>query len=307
MGMAAGGVWIAHDPTSLTRSKRWSERSYEKFQQLSGDVKTGVSFHPATFYFKHRVQEHPGDLRKMNEFKDKVLGFVHDRSLIEKNGVNPHLGFSDAYQFLAPVIDTDIYMEWLFEEVKSAGCKIEQARVDGALLDQLPALQKRYWVDWIINCSGLGARELAKDDVSPLRGALVRLRNDIAPPLRSAHCVSHAEGQADPYFIFILPRGSDHILLGGLAEPNQWEMGIDLQNYGPVRQMYARCLEFLPALRNASLDLAEPVRAGLRPVRKQNVRLEQDGSMPLIHNYGHGGSGVTFSWGCAEEVARMII
>ncbi|HEV3448632.1 MAG TPA: FAD-dependent oxidoreductase, partial [Gemmataceae bacterium] len=51
---------------------------------------------------------------------------------------------------------------------------------------------------------------------------------------------------------------------------------------------------------------AEPVRAGLRPFRHQGVRLEPETSTPIIHNYGHSGSGVTFSWGCAFEVVDLV-
>jgi len=62
----------------------------------------------------------------------------------------------------------------------------------------------------------------------------------------------------------------------------------------------------MPVLRNAEIDAAEPVRVGLRPMRKQNVRLDQEPGRCIIHNYGHGGSGVTFSWGCAFEVAEAV-
>jgi D-amino-acid oxidase len=46
---------------------------------------------------------------------------------------------------------------------------------------------------------------------------------------------------------------------------------------------------------------------GLRPGRP-TVRLELDlkGSTRVVHNYGHGGSGVTLGWGCAAEVVELV-
>jgi D-amino-acid oxidase len=47
-------------------------------------------------------------------------------------------------------------------------------------------------------------------------------------------------------------------------------------------------------------------KVGLRPGRPE-IRLErEDGPIPRIHNYGHGGSGITLSWGCAEETLRLV-
>jgi D-amino-acid oxidase len=60
-----------------------------------------------------------------------------------------------------------------------------------------------------------------------------------------------------------------------------------------------------PALRDASV-LGH--RVGLRPARSR-VRLEAErsGNLTIVHNYGHGGSGVTLSWGCAEDAAELAL
>ena len=50
------------------------------------------------------------------------------------------------------------------------------------------------------------------------------------------------------------------------------------------------------------------VVCGLRPARP-SVRLEREEVTPgnwVVHNYGHGGAGVTLSWGCAGEVADLV-
>jgi D-amino-acid oxidase len=105
--------------------------------------------------------------------------------------------------------------------------------------------------------------------------------------------------------IYIIPRGENTVLLGGLAEPNEWDLSINWDNYEPIRRMWERCVAFLPRLKNAQIDSDCPLKTGLRPMRPENVRLEID-EQGIAHNYGHGGSGVTFSWGCAEELAEML-
>ena len=50
-------------------------------------------------------------------------------------------------------------------------------------------------------------------------------------------------------------------------------------------------------------------RVGLRPARP-HVRLERlpsgTDAGSVVHCYGHGGAGVTLSWGCADEVAALV-
>ncbi len=48
-------------------------------------------------------------------------------------------------------------------------------------------------------------------------------------------------------------------------------------------------------------------KVGLRPTRP-TVRLEAEraAAQTIVHCYGHGGSGVTLSWGCAGEVLAIV-
>ena len=128
----------------------------------------------------------------------------------------------------------------------------------------------------------------------------------IFPRVTRAYCVSHDDVTSDQEIVFIVPRGVDRLILGALVEPDEWSTDINLDNHEPIRRLYERCVEFLPILKKARLDAAEPVRVGLRPFRKQSVRVEQVPGTAIFHNYGHGGAGVTFSWGCADEVAELV-
>ena len=313
--VVAGALWEwppavcgRHDDRdSLARSKAWCELSYGVFADLALDPATGVSLRPVNFYFKRPIEQDRQQLEKMEELRGRVQGFTHDSALIAANQVSPAAGVRDAYAHLAPMIDTDVYMPWLLREVRNSGCQVVQGKLDGPLCDQEEALLKRFGAEAIIHCAGLGAKELAEDEVFPVRGALIRVRNDgkEMPRITQAHCISHTGPSNEPGFLFIVPRGRETLLLGGLAEPGELGLDVDLENHAPIREMHRRCLEFLPILERAEIDSAEPIRVGLRPFRHAGVRLEKEPGRRIIHNYGHGGSGVTFSWGCSQEVARL--
>ncbi len=296
------------DEGSLSRAKGWCETSYNIFADLARDTRTGVYLRPVNFYFKRPIQEDPRQRQKMVELVGKVLGFRHDAALIHENSINSKLGLSDAYTHLAPMIDTDTYMSWLLGEVRRAGCRVVEGKITGPLAEQVKELTRAFEADAVVNCTGLGAKELGDSLVFPVRGALVRVHNDgeAMPKLTQAHCVSSDGSGMERGFLFVVPRGEKMLILGGIAEPDEWDLSIGLHNYDPVREMYRRCLEFLPILSAAEVDAAEPVRVGLRPFRKGGVRLEQQPGTRLIHNYGHGGSGVTLSWGCAAEAADLV-
>src|SRR5207302_4177412 len=259
------------------------------------------------FYFRTPVRERLADLRKMNELRGEVRGFVHDAALIDQHHVGPRSGVVDAYGHAAPMIDTDVYMDWLMSQVTAAGCTVVRGRISGSLRERETPLRRLFDADCIVNCTGLGAAELCGDEMYPLRGALIRAHNDggSMPRVTTAHCVAHDLASTEQDMVFIVPRGRDMLLIGGMTEPNEWGLDIGLDNYGPVGDMLARCRDFLPALESAEIDADEPVRVGLRPFRKGNVRLDLEPGTRIIHNYGHGGSGVTFSWGCALEAAEM--
>ena len=310
--VVAGALWewppaVCGHRHNLDRSKRWAEVSYRIYSELAANPATGAFVRPVTFYFKRRLEDNSFQHNKMMELAARVRGFRRDAALIAEQGIGPRQELTDAYQHLAPMIDTDVYLRWLLASVKEAGCTIETRIIPATLVEQEAKLLEEYRASAIVNCTGLGARELGDATVYPLRGALIRIRNDgrTMPRIAQAHCVSHDGVSRDPGFVFIVPRGDDKLILGGLAEPHESSLEIGLKNYEPIREMFRRCVEFLPILKNAEIDAVEPVRVGLRPSREEGVRLEWEGPRTL-HNYGHGGSGVTYSWGCAQDVVELI-
>ena len=312
----AGALWewppavCGHhrDPTSLERSKQWAGISYERFGDLALDPRTGVHVRPTVFYFRRPLDEIPFELRKMRELAENVDGFRRDAALAAEHGVATDAGIQDAYTHLAPMIDTEHYLQWLQQEVVAAGCQIARDRVVGPLVEREGELLRKFGGQAIVNCSGLGAAKLVPDRrVYPLRGSLIHVRNDGTdmPPIKTAHCMSFDESVGGQNMVFIVPRGRDRLVLGGLVQPGEWDTDVTMDD-PEVQQMLERCRAFLPVLHRARPITEQPVRTGLRPARHGNVRLELESGTSIVHCYGHGGSGVTLSWGAAAEVAELL-
>ncbi|MEU1403115.1 FAD-dependent oxidoreductase [Streptomyces sp. NPDC005728] len=185
-----------------------------------------------------------------------------------------------------PLIDMPVHLAWLRERFAKAGGSVEVREVTE--LAAVPA-------GAVVNCTGLGARSLVPDPaVRPVRGQLVVVEN----PGITTWFTSVGHGSASSTYFFPQPGG---LLLGGTAEEDSWSPAPDPATAAAI---VARCAAVRPEIAGARV-LAH--RVGLRPARDA-VRLERE-ALPdgrvLVHNYGHGGAGITVAWGCAREAAGL--
>ena len=186
------------------------------------------------------------------------------------------------------LVNPSEYMSYLTIKIRQLGGLFVQKKVES--LSELNSF------DVVINCTGLGARELACDSAMyPTKGVLVSVR---APWVKEWY---NEAGTHDGRS-YIFPRVNE-VILGGCNEVNREDLMID---YNQVQQIIDRCVKKVPSLANA--DVLK-VLVGVRPMRKGGVRLEKESinnDTTVIHNYGHGSYGITLSWGCAEAVGDIV-
>jgi len=200
-------------------------------------------------------------------------------------------GYADGWLFDAPVIEMPRYLDYLLRTLRERSGSIEE-RGAGSLGAALDACSI------VVNCTGLGARELCGDhDLHPSRGQVARIRHN-----GFRRVVLDDLGPNS--VAYIVPRVDD-IVLGGTDIEGEESTAIDPAT---TRDILRRCARLDPAFAGVTEDDIVSEACGLRPVRSM-VRLEAERVAPghlVIHNYGHGGAGVTLSWGCAAEVAALV-
>ncbi|GAB0092236.1 D-aspartate oxidase [Sergentomyia squamirostris] len=147
----------------------------------------------------------------------------------------------------------------------------------------------------LFNCTGLGAKWLLGDNkLVPIRGQIIKVK---APWVKTAFF-----GDYDTY---IIP-GIEGVTLGGTRQFDSYNLNLCKYDSASIRE---RCQDLLPSLRGAPV-IRESV--GLRPHRDP-VRVEVEffkspngKPMRVIHNYGHGASGVTTSPGTAKYAVSLV-
>lgn len=186
-------------------------------------------------------------------------------------------GYVDGWSFVTPVVEMPVYLDWLRGRVLELGGTVTRLN-----LSALPA-----GGDLVVNCAGLGARLLGEDHtVTPVQGQVVYVEQfgldrwwlDGAGPT------------------YVVPRG-DEVVVGGTDEEGEWSRTPSPEVAAAI---LARAARLVPEVAHARV-LRHKV--GLRPARPA-VRLERVGR--VVHCYGHGGAGVTVSWGCADEVVALV-
>jgi D-amino-acid oxidase len=325
----AGALWeyppavCGHhkDAISLHRSKRWSMISYNIFAAAAADPKltelSGVRMKRSIFYFRHPIEDDKIQLDKMQDIqKSDIQGFKRDMSVVKELDLDPNYGVVDAYEHLAPIIDTDQAMIWLMGLVQSKGARLLTETIDGDLFDREDELRSRFRADVIINATGLGSYDAAGDKTAyPIRGGLIRVINDGKdfPKVTDALAIPADSIHGSDEIVFIVPRNDNILLIGGISEAREWNLDLTLESPS-IKRMRARCEAFMPELKNARMDPDYPLAQGLRPFRTKNVRVERElreratSSRPsrVIHSYGHGGAGWSLSFGCAGDVLGLV-
>jgi D-amino-acid oxidase len=266
----AAAIWYPYKAYPEDRVLFWGSRTFEVFEKLSGTPESGILMREGVEIWSRPVPD------------PWWAGAVPGVRRCKEDELPP--GYLDGHALTVPIVEMPIYLAYLMDRFAAAGGSVQMRTLSS--LDEADARV-------VVNCVGLGARDLV-DDVSmePIRGQIVRVRN---PGIeRFVLDEENPEGVT-----YIVPRSGDCIL-GGTAEEGAWDLEPNPETAACILR---RCTHLEPRLEGA--EVLEH-KVGLRPGRPE-IRLErEDGPIPRIHNYGHGGSGITLSWGCAEETLRLV-
>jgi D-amino-acid oxidase len=194
--------------------------------------------------------------------------------------------FKSGFSLRVPLTDTTIYLDYLAARFRKAGGEIHVK----FRFEKLEDVDANFGL--VINCAGIGARELVRDaDLEPHRGQVA-----IVPKIKRLSCAIVCD---DAPLMYAIPRTNDCVF-GGTNEVSDNLVA----DPATTSRIVTECSRVL----NVDEPRVLTERVGLRPFRTSGIRLERDrlrDNRTVIHNYGHGGAGFTLSWGCAREVLAM--
>jgi D-amino-acid oxidase len=271
----AAALWYPYRALPQDKVTRWAKTSYDVFAQVAAD-------HPAAGV----------RMRWGTELLREGGGEPWWRAAVPDVEAAPQVpeGYAGGWRLSVPVADTSSYLPWLVRRLEDLGGTLTRA--------WLPALPP---AGIVVNCTGLAAKALTDDEtVHPVRGQVVQLEQ---VGLTEWLLEQSEELRPGRPLTYVVPREHD-IVVGGTAQEDVYDPRPDP---AVAAEILARARALLPVLTGAAV---RGHRVGLRPARPE-VRLESvrhpDGSEGgIVHCYGHGGAGVTLSWGCADDVVTEV-
>lgn len=299
----AGAIWGPHLVEEGDRVTRWASETLTVLRGLAGDPSSGVRMasgrqaSPNVRPVSSGVA--PGALPGWGAELD---------GLRECTPAELPAGFGHGWHFSAPLLYMPAYLGYLLARLERVGGQVESGTVTS-----LAGAAREAGARAVVNCAGTGAAALVPDpEVIPVRGQVVVAAN---PGVREFFIGLPGDSSE---LVYLFPHG-DVVVLGGTEVAGQESLVPDPAVAGRI---LADCARVEPRLNGAQV-IAH--RVGLRPFRPR-VRLgaERQGEPPgrpgagshgagrgldqplVVHNYGHGGAGVTLSWGCAREAADLV-
>jgi len=265
----AAALWYPFLSAPIDKTDSWGASTYDYLKELSRVPETGIEMTKTYEYFR-KPQDDPS-------WKNTVDEFVRIVDDLPANYV-------ECFCFTTSIIEMPVYLKWLSKKYEKLGGLFQEKTVG-----DFSNISSNH--DIVVNCTGLESGRLLNDDeVYPIRGQILRVKTDISE--------MHLDQQIST-LAYIVPRSND-MILGGVAQEGNWNLNPTEEDRNFILK---KCSQIIPKLEDVKI-IGELV--GLRPGRT-SVRLEKEtvSGKTLIHNYGHGGSGVTLSWGCADDVVRL--
>jgi D-amino-acid oxidase len=274
---AAGALWGTHLVGADDRVPRWAAETRAVLAAL--DLSAGV--HPCDGVMAVMVpQDDPPDATDGMQYAPCPPGDLP-------------AGYVAGWRLTAPLVAMPVYLGYLADRLRAAGGRLLGQRQFASLAE----LTGSSAAPVIVNCPGAGARELVPDpSVIPVRGQVVVAVN---PGIDEFFVGNGARADELTY---LFPHG-ETVIVGGTQEHGNASR---VPDPATADRILAAAAAVEPRL--AGAQVLEH-RVGLRPGRPY-VRLEPqalgDGRQ-LVHNYGHGGAGVSLSWGCAADATRVVL
>lgn len=191
------------------------------------------------------------------------------------------------WSYTTEIVETPHHLAELARHVQARGVQIVQREVTAlAELTSEAAI--------VINCSGVGARQLGDTSVAPARGQVIVLQRSESIPDEVV--------VDDGMLTYIIPRLTD-VIVGGTYGMDDWSRDPRPEVAADIME---RAMRLVPQIKDA---VVLGHRAGLRPVRDPVPRLELEpiGSGRIVaHCYGTGGAGITLSYGMAEDLVAQL-
>jgi D-amino-acid oxidase len=279
---AAAALWFPYDAEPAEKVIPWALGTYRTLIDLARDPDSGVSMIELRQFSRTEKIHIPDWAIPLG-----AQAIVPSLPAVMSSEVETSLKiFKSGFSLRVPLMDTTIYLDYLANRFVTAGGSIAA----NTHLAQLEDIDPKF--DVVISCAGIGARELVRDtDLESHRGQVA-----IVPIIKD---LPHAVVCDDAPLMYAIPRRNDCVL-GGTNELSN-DLAADSAT---TRRIVAECTRALKI--EKPNVLAE--RVGLRPFRRSGVRVARDqlrDGRAVVHNYGHGGSGFTLSWGCAEGVFEL--
>lgn len=269
----AGAIWYPYRCLPEDKALDWGSKTLGHYYKMMDQPESGVFPVQFTEYLPEK---------SLNPWWKSA---VRDFGRVSPGNI-PDI-YQDGYLFEVPFIDTSLYMKWLMNRFKMLGGNIIQAKLSSIT-------EAGYDSDFIINCSGVGAKTLVGDTkIYPVQGQVIKAVGE-------NNGGYYLDQGGELSLCYVLPRKND-IVLGGTAVEHAMSRKPDPR---VTEQILRRVKKLDPSLK---IDKIVEVVVGLRPARNE-VRLEKEeiDGKTIIHNYGHGGAGFTLCWGCADEVVKLV-